>query len=142
MITKDNLLIALINHKLDDLAIEYMGLYKSHVDKDLFIFCLDIGNTGFLQSALTLNAFDYFIFREKQVMNKIISILRDGHRTNFLLNVLCLSDIAIFKIKHIQSLIEVLREYIHSSYDKNSLLLCSNPLLAICLATELIDKIG
>ena len=101
MITKDNLLIALINHKLDDLAIEYMGLYKSHVDKDLFIFCLDIGNTGFLQSALTLNAFDYFIFREKQVMNKIISILRDGHRTNFLLNVLCLSDIAIFKIKHI-----------------------------------------
>lgn len=33
---------------MDDLAIEYMGLYKDHVDKDLFIFCLDIGNTDFL----------------------------------------------------------------------------------------------
>lgn len=76
MISDDNLLISLINHKLDDLAIEYMGIYKSHVDKDLFIFCLDIGNTNFLQTALTLNAFDYMIFRETEVMNKIIYILR------------------------------------------------------------------
>lgn len=118
-----------------------MGIYKSHVDKDLFIFCLDIGNTDFLQTALTLNAFGYMIFRETEVMNKIIYILKEGHRTNFLLNVLCLSDIAIFKIKHIHQLIQVLHDYIHQKYEKNSLLLCSNPMLAICLAAELTDKI-
>ena len=104
------------------MAIEYMGRYKNLVNKDLFIFCLDIGNTDFLQTALTLNAFDHIIFRKTEVMNKIIGILRyvlfafkfirEGHRTNFLLNVLVLSDIAIFKIKHVLQLIEVLHEYI------------------------------
>ncbi len=110
----DNLLVALISNKLDDMAIDYMGLYKHLVDSELFNFCLQTGNTNFLQTALNLNAFDKLIFRNTEVMTNILDILRDGHRTIFLLNVLVLvlSDVAIFKFKYFKMLIEVLKDFV------------------------------
>ena len=78
-----------------------MGFYKKYVNKDLFNFCLDRGTISFLQKALNLKAFDQIIFRSNEVMANIISILKEGNRTNFLLNVLVLSDIGHFKIKHL-----------------------------------------
>jgi hypothetical protein len=53
-----------------------MGVYKFHVNKDLFNFCLEIRNTDFLQTALKLNAFDKMIFRENEVMTHIIYLLK------------------------------------------------------------------
>jgi len=102
------------------------------------------------RNALHYQAFDKMIFRKTIVFDKILQILkyvlpiycsRDGHRTNFLLNVLVLTDISIFKIKHLQKLMEVLNGYVTERMEKNSLLLCANPILAICLAAELTDKI-
>lgn len=46
--TTDNILIALLHHHLDDLAIEFMGYYSHFLDKNLFIYCMTHGNTYFL----------------------------------------------------------------------------------------------
>ena len=48
IMTTDNILIALLHHHLDDLAIEFMGYYSHFLDKNLFIYCMTHGNTYFL----------------------------------------------------------------------------------------------
>ena len=69
IISADNILIALMNHNLDKLAIQYMGYYAHFLDKDLFNYCLMHGNNIFLQNALLVAAFDKMIFREEIVID-------------------------------------------------------------------------
>jgi hypothetical protein len=91
---------------------------------------------------LVLGAFDKIIFREEKVIKNIIKILREGHRTNFLMNILVLIDISLWKNKFIKELIDIFKEYVSDSYDKNKLLLSSNPLMTIALASETLDNIS
>jgi len=56
--------------------------------------------------------------------------------------VLVLTDISIYKLKHLSALIETLNDFVLEKYEKNKLLLCANPLLSICLCAELVKKIG
>jgi hypothetical protein len=128
IISNDNILIALLAHHIDDLAIDYMGYYSHFLDKDLFIFCMTHGNNFFLQRALLLSAFDKMIFREDEVINQILTILKEGYRTNFLMNILTLVDISVWKNKHLKDLIEIVNDYVEESYDKNRLLLSPNPI--------------
>lgn len=44
IISRDNVLIALLSHHLDEMAITYMGYYSHLLDKDLFIYCIKHGN--------------------------------------------------------------------------------------------------
>jgi hypothetical protein len=73
--SKNNILMALLVHHLDELAIEYMGYYSNFLDKALFGHCMTHGNTYFLQKALLLAAFDKMIFREDSVISQILDIL-------------------------------------------------------------------
>lgn len=66
--SEDNILVALLGHNFDNLAVKYMGHYSHLLDKDLFIYCISHGNTIFLQKALLLGAFDKMIFREEIVI--------------------------------------------------------------------------
>lgn len=72
VISKDNILIALLSHNYDSLALKYMGYYSHFLDKDLFIYCVTHGNTFFLQKALYMAAFDKNIFRDEGVINEIL----------------------------------------------------------------------
>lgn len=58
------------------------------------------------------------------------------------MNILSLIDISVWKNKHLKELIEVINDYVEENYDKNRLLLASNPLMAIALACELLNNIG
>lgn len=40
IISKDNILMALLEHHYDELAIQYMGIYSHFLDKELFIFVM------------------------------------------------------------------------------------------------------
>lgn len=142
IISSDNILIALLAHHQDDLAIQYMGFYSHFLDKDLFIFAMMHGNNVFLQNALLVAAFDKLIFRDEAVIEQILAVLKDGYRTNFLLNVLTLIDIGVWKNKYMKDLIEIINDYVEENYDKNRLLLSPNPLMSISLAAELLIKIG
>lgn len=82
------------------------------------------------------------IFREDTVIIEILTILKEGYRTNFLMNILSLIDISVWKNKHLKDLIEIINDYVDENYDKNRLLLSPNPLMSIALAAELLNKIG
>lgn len=64
----DNVLVGLLVHGQDAIALDYMGYYSDYLDKDLFIACLKQGNNVFLQKALLVAAFDKLIFREEAVI--------------------------------------------------------------------------
>ncbi len=71
-----------------------------------------------------------------------MGVLKSGYRTNFLLNILTLIDIGVWKNKYMKELIEIINDYVEENYDKNRLLLSPNPLMSISLAAELLTKIG
>ena len=119
-----------------------MGYYSHFLDKSLFIYCITHGNTHFLQKALNVGAFDKMIFREQMVIDEILTILKDGYRTNFLMNILILIDISVWKNKYMKELIDIFNEYVDESYDKNKLLLSPNPLMTIALACEILNTIS
>ena len=82
------------------------------------------------------------IFREESVINEILNILKEGYRTNFLMNILMLIDISVWKNKHLKDLLEVLNDYVEENYDKNRLLLSPNPLMSIALAGEIVANVA
>ena len=142
IISIDNILKALLAHHFDELAVEYMGFYSHFLDKDLFVFSMTHGNNIFLKNALLLSAFDKMIFREQDVINHILGILKEGYRTNFLMNILTLIDISVWKNNNLKELIEIIQDYVEESYDKNRLLLSPNPIMSIALACEILNKIA
>ena len=89
-----------------------------------------------------MSAFDKIIFREEAVINKILEILKQGYRTNFLMNVLTLIDISVWKNKYMKEIIDIVNDYVDQTYDKNTLLLSPNPLMSIALASELLNNIS
>jgi len=89
-----------------------------------------------------VSAFEKFIFREEVIVEQILGVLKEGYRTNFLIDILTLIDISVWKNKYMKELIEILNDYVEMSYDKNRLLLSPNPLMSIALASELLNSIG
>jgi hypothetical protein len=58
------------------------------------------------------------------------------------LNIFPLIDISVWKAKHFKGLIEIVVEFSENTYDKNNLMLTSNPIMSIALAADLVDTIG
>ena len=48
IMSEDNILIALLVHNMDKIAIDYMGYYSFFLDKHLFVHCMTHGNNMFL----------------------------------------------------------------------------------------------
>lgn len=119
-----------------------IGYYYQDIDHHLLMFCLANGNEIFLKYALKLQAFDTMIFRKDDVINHFITLLKEGARTNYLLNILTLIDLGLWKNKQLRDLIDVFSDYGEDSYDKNKLLLSYNPLMSIALTCELLSNIG
>lgn len=69
VITDDNILIALLKHSFDTLALEYMGFYVEDINKELFLYCMINGNEIFMKEALSKSAFDLLIFKEEIVID-------------------------------------------------------------------------
>jgi hypothetical protein len=140
--TDDNILIALLEHQYDELALDYIGYYTDFINDELLLYCLKNGNELFLKGALKLSAFDKMIFRQDNVVTEFINLLKSGSRTNYLLNILTLVDLSIWKNQHLKELIQVFDEYESNPLDENRLLLSYNPIMGICLAAGILTKIG
>jgi hypothetical protein len=138
----NNIIRCLLAHHLDVMAVDYMGLYNKLLNKDLLIYCIDHGNIYFLRNALLLAAFDKMLFREDQVIIELLTILKRGYSTNFILNILSLIDISVWKNKRLKSLIEIINDYVDDKYARNRLLLSPNPMMSISIACELLSKIA
>jgi hypothetical protein len=72
----------------------------------------------------------------------LLTILKRGYSTNFILNILSIIDISVWKNKRLKSLIEIINDYVDSKFNQNTLLLSPNPLMSIALTCELLNKIA
>lgn len=108
-----------------------MGQYFHEMNQELLIFCLDHGKEAFLNKSLY--AFNKFIFRQDNVVEKLLELLKSGSQLNNYLNILTLVDISIWKINQIKALINIFEGYAYHEYETNQLLLSYNPLLTIAL---------
>jgi hypothetical protein len=140
--SKDNFLKALLYHEYEQMAIDLMGYYFHDMTKELLIFCLDHGKEKFFSKSLELAAFNKFIFKNDDVVNKFLELLKSGTNTNYYLNILTLVDIALWKTNKIKELIEIFEQYASESYENNQLLLSYNPLMTIALAWETLTHIS
>jgi hypothetical protein len=95
-----------------------------------------------MRNALLLAAFDKMLFREEDIIHELLTILKRGYSTNFILNIISLIDISVWKNKRLKSLIEIINEYVDDKYGMNRLLLSPNPLMSITLACEILTKIA
>ena len=87
-------------------------------------------------------AFDKMLFRDEAVISEILKILKQGYSTNFILNIISLIDISVWKNKRMKSLIEIINDYALDDYHRNRLLFSPNPLMSISLACEILNKIA
>lgn len=97
-----NFLQALLTFELDDLAILYMGSFGNNLNEDLLIYCLEQQNVKFLKNALMIKAFDKLLFREDAIVEKLLFYLNQGTRTIYILNILSLIDISVWKNRQIK----------------------------------------
>jgi len=74
-----------------------MGYYSHDIDKTLFLFALEHDNSLFMKESLLMGAFDHKIFNDDEVITKLLIFLEDGNKTNYILNVLLLSDVTLWK---------------------------------------------
>eukprot|EP00347_Sterkiella_histriomuscorum_P019687 403340671 len=139
--TGDNFLKALLTYDLDDLAITYMGSFGNNLNEHLLIYCLDQQNQKFI--------------KEDSVVEKLLYHLNQGTRTNYILDVLSLIDISVWKNRQIKQIIsnpyieliyrdlmDIFIEFAEVNYEKNQLNLSYNPILTIVLASEILNKIS
>mmetsp|Transcript_13249 Transcript_13249/g.20707 ORF Transcript_13249/g.20707 Transcript_13249/m.20707 type:complete len:228 (+) Transcript_13249:970-1653(+) len=94
---EDNILKALLSHMEDSLALDFMGIYSKFLNKDLFLHSLEKNNKKFIQQSLSMGAFDKQTFKEKEVVVQMIEYMNVGSKTNFLLNILILTDVSVWK---------------------------------------------
>lgn len=89
---------ALLSQYEEKLALKYMGYYCHFLDKGLFVFALSNNNTTFMQKALQAKAFDKKMYTDIMVVKLILAYFQeDGSKTNFILNVLLLAEISLWK---------------------------------------------
>lgn len=140
--TNDNFLKALLFHDHEDIAIRLMGRYFHEMSKELLIFCLDYHKEAFFSKSLELSAFNKLIFKDKEVVDKFLELLKSGANTNYYLNILTMVDISLWRVSEIKDLIEVFELYANERYEDNQLLLSHNPIMTIALTCEVLTNIS
>lgn len=90
-----NILEALLAENQQLLALDYMGYYTHFLDRNLFIFALKKNTSLFMQEALKKQAFETEMYTNPKVVSIILAMFEaDGSKTNFILNVLLLTNVA------------------------------------------------
>ena len=79
-----------------------MGMYRRFLTKDLFVFALQWGNEHFIENSLLSSAFEQKDLLDQNVILSMLTFFElDGSKTNFILNVLLLLDISLWKIMYL-----------------------------------------
>ena len=136
-----NMLWALLSISRDDLAIQYMGSYDDFLKEGLFVYALHNNNSDFMRDALQMQAFDKGMYTNMQVVRAMLTFFKnDGSKTNFILNVILLTDISGWKPNLLEELLDIFSTY--NEEESKVLLLSYNPLMTIALTCDLLVKIG
>mgnify|MGYP000923922538 CR=1 FL=1 len=143
---EENILEALLLHKKDKIALDYIGIYSQFLDNphgaNLFLFSIKNKNDLFTKEVLLKSIFDKQIFKEDNVVACMIGMMDDGSKTNFILNTLNMIDISVWKNERIEELLDVFNNFKDEIFANNRLLMSYNPLMSLALSAELCDKIS
>lgn len=63
-----------------------------------------------------MGAFDDSIFKNDDVIQNMLKFLEDGNKTNYILNVLLLSNVTLWKNDQILELVEMFQNFTEESY--------------------------
>jgi len=63
-----------------------------------------------------MGAFDQNIFKDEDVIVKMLLFLDEGNKTNFILNVLLLSNVTLWKNNYLQELVDKFKNFTEESY--------------------------
>ena len=93
----NNILSALLEEKEDNLCVDYMGYYNRFLQKELLLQALKNNNKVFMRKAQIAGAFEKSLFTDEEIIVCLIEQLEEGTSTNYILNVLLLTDISVWK---------------------------------------------
>ena len=116
--------------------------YIDNADKDVLIFALHNYNEIFLKYALRNSIFGSNILTQEGIIEQILKIFSTGAKSELILNVLLFSDFSRWEQKVLRSFLDMIKEIITNGHEQNRILLCYNPVLAICLSSEFVNKIA
>lgn len=116
--------------------------YIDNADKDLLIFALHNFNEVFLSHALKNSIIGTNLLSQPEVIQEILGLFETGSRSELLLNVLLLSDFNHWEQTYLRQLLDILKEIVEAEQEQNKIILCYNPVLAIALSCEFLDKIA
>ena len=101
----DNILKALLFHKMDKIALDYIGIYCHFLEEPhgakLFLFSIENKNDKFTKEVLMKSIFDKQIFKEDKLVDQMIGMMEDGGKILFILNTLNMIDISVWKNERI-----------------------------------------
>ena len=80
------------------------------------------------------------LYRDEMV-EKILEILKQGTKTEIVLNMFIYADFSRWKQDYIKEFIEFIKQFVESK-EPNLMYKCYNPILTICLSCEFLTKIG
>mmetsp|Transcript_45393 Transcript_45393/g.33177 ORF Transcript_45393/g.33177 Transcript_45393/m.33177 type:complete len:248 (+) Transcript_45393:1299-2042(+) len=72
----------------------------------------------------------------------ILGIFAGGAKTELILNLLIFSDLSRWEQSRIRVFVNMIKDIVKQAHESNRILLCYNPILAICLSCEYLNKIG
>jgi hypothetical protein len=76
------------------------------------------------------------LINTSDILDILMETFDEGTKTELVLNVLTFSDLSRWEQKRIRKFVDIIKEIVKASHDKNRILLCYNPILTICLSCE------
>lgn len=134
----------LINHH-DMIASEYVGFYYKNVNDELIKFAISNSNEVFLKYALRHKDFEGKIRENQKIIKYLMDNLNNGNNTELMLNVLIFTQFEQQDNELTQGFIEFTGSVVNDidpSNNQNLMFQCYNPILVICLFTEILMNIG
>ena len=94
-----------------------------------------------MEESLLAAAFEKHITSNEKVIKMMLIYLKDGSKTNLVLNVLLLSDVVLWKSKFLILLLDALSNFTEN-FEDNRLLFSGNAMMSIALTADLLTKIA
>ena len=141
----------LINRQ-DLIAAEYGEFYPDCINEDsgegenLLLFAMNNSNEQFLKAGLRNTVIDHNLLNPRgsndKIIKEILNILRQGNKTEMLLNVLIFADFGSWRQEHLEELLDWVEEITSAAGFKNIMFKCYNPVLVVCLCCNYLSEIS
>jgi hypothetical protein len=141
--SNENFLQQMLVHRHDKIAADVGKSYAECATLDLLRFAVENSNVIFIKHALRKKLFDLLLLNEQDMIHFLLANLGKGRQSELLLNILTFADFRRWtNQKHLRELISIAQDIIDPGKEQNMMYVCYNPILAICLFSELLQRIG